>query len=420
MRNYKVVALIMLFWFVISFITNILGPLIPDIISNFDLKQFTLAGYIPMSFFLAYAVMSIPAGIMIEKLSEKTVLLIGFTMPFIGSLLFALIPCYPVLLASCFIIGLGMAMLQTVINPLTRVAGGEENFAFFSVMGQLVFGFASFISPFVYSYLVRELTIPGTDKNFFINFLAGITSEQLPWVSLYWVFTMILIVILLIVIGNRFPKMTLKDDEKSGSLTSYKTLLRNKYVYLFFLGIFCYVATEQGIANWISKFLEDYHGIDPQNEGASIVGSFWGLMSLGCVLGLLLLKLFDSKIVLRYAASFSIILLLCALFGSTKISMFCFPLIGFTISVIFSIVMSLGLNSVSKYHGSFAGILCSGIVGGAVGPVIVGFLADIFGLRVAMLAMTITLGYIISISFWAKPLVSNKTVSLKKILHHKR
>ncbi len=55
MRNYKVVALIMLFWFVISFITNILGPLIPDIISNFDLKQFTLAGYIPMSFFLAYA-----------------------------------------------------------------------------------------------------------------------------------------------------------------------------------------------------------------------------------------------------------------------------------------------------------------------------------------------------------------------------
>ena len=148
-------------------------------------------------------------------------------MPFIGSLLFALIPCYPVLLASCFIIGLGMAMLQTVINPLTRVAGGEENFAFFSVMGQLVFGFASFISPFVYSYLVRELTIPGTDKNFFINFLAGITPEQLPWVSLYWVFTMILIVILLIVIGNRFPKMTLKDDEKSGSLTSYKTLLRN-------------------------------------------------------------------------------------------------------------------------------------------------------------------------------------------------
>lgn len=74
-RNYGIVALIMLFWFVISFITNILGPLIPDIISNFHLRQLTLAGYIPMSFFLAYAVMSIPAGIMIEKYSEKAVLI---------------------------------------------------------------------------------------------------------------------------------------------------------------------------------------------------------------------------------------------------------------------------------------------------------------------------------------------------------
>ena len=83
-RNYGIVALIMLFWFVISFITNILGPLIPDIISNFDLKQLSLAGYIPMSFFLAYAVMSIPAGILIEKYSEKTVSLMGFSMPFIG------------------------------------------------------------------------------------------------------------------------------------------------------------------------------------------------------------------------------------------------------------------------------------------------------------------------------------------------
>ena len=419
-RNYKIVALIMLFWFVISFITNILGPLIPDIIRNFDLQQLTLAGYIPMSFFIAYAIMSIPAGIMIEKFSEKTVLLIGFTMPLVGSLLFALVPSYPVLLASCFIIGLGMAMLQTVINPLTRVAGGEENFAFFSVMGQLVFGFASFVSPFVYSYLVGELTDPGTDKNFFVSFLAGITPEQLPWVSLYWVFTMILIIILLIVVGNRFPKMTLKDDEKSGSSASYKTLLHNKYVYLFFFGILCYVATEQGIANWISKFLEDYHGIDPQTEGAAIVGTFWGLMSLGCVLGLLLLKLFDSKIVLRYAGLLSVILLLCALFGSAKISVYCFPLVGFTISLIFSIVMSLGLNSVSKYHGSFAGILCSGIVGGAIGPVIVGSLADVFGLRVALLSMVVTLGYIISISFWAKPLVNNKTVSVKDLLCRKK
>ena len=57
----------MVFWFVISFITNIMGPLIPDIIDNFGLSKLALASFIPTSFFLAYAVLSIPGGLLIEK-----------------------------------------------------------------------------------------------------------------------------------------------------------------------------------------------------------------------------------------------------------------------------------------------------------------------------------------------------------------
>ena len=175
----------MLFWFVISFITNIMGPLIPDIIANFKLSHIGLAAFIPTSFFLAYAVMSIPAGILTEKLNQKTVLVIGFSLPFIGSLLFALHPTFNALMISSFVIGLGMAMLQTVINPLTRVAGGEDNFAFFSVMGQLFFGAASFVSPFLYSYLVHSLSLTEKPNNWIIRQLALITPTELPWVSLY-------------------------------------------------------------------------------------------------------------------------------------------------------------------------------------------------------------------------------------------
>lgn len=76
---YGIIALIMVFWFVISFITNIIGPLIPDIIDNFHLSHLALAGFIPTSFFLAYAVISIPAGIMIEKFGQKAVLALGFS-----------------------------------------------------------------------------------------------------------------------------------------------------------------------------------------------------------------------------------------------------------------------------------------------------------------------------------------------------
>jgi len=419
-RNYRIVAVIMLFWFVISFITNIMGPLIPDMINNFHLSQMSLAGFIPTSFFLAYAVMSIPSGMLIEKLNQKIVLLIGFSLPLMGSLIFALFPSYPALLVSSFIIGLGMAMLQTTINPLTRVAGGEENFAFFSVLGQLVFGAASFISPFLYSYMVRSLCDPGETGKSFVGLMAKITPPELPWVSLYWIFVGVLTLVIILVLSLRFPALQLKEEEKSGTFYSYKVLLKNKYVYLFFFGILSYVATEQGVANWLSQFLFKYHGLNPQVDGAKVVGLFWGLMSVGCLFGLIALKLFDSKIVLRFATLLSMTLLLFSLFGSANVALFCFPAMGFSISVIFSIIMSLGLNSVDAYHGSFAGILCTGIVGGALGPLLVGVLADLFGLRFAMFFLLVPLSYILSISFLAKPLIQNKTVSVKKYFLFKK
>jgi len=106
---------------------------------------------------------------------------------------------------------------------------------------------------------------------------------------------------------------------------------------------------------------------------------------------------------------------LLALFGSTSISIIAFPTTGFCISVMYSIVFSLALNSVSMNHGSFAGILCSGIVGGAGGPIIVSAIADITNLRVGMLFILIFIFYITSIGVWARPLIDNKTVRLKEL-----
>jgi hypothetical protein len=59
--------------------------------------------------------------------------------------------------------------------------------------------------------------------------------------------------------------------------------------------------------------------------------------------------------------------------------------------------------------------LCSGILGGAIVPLIVGVLGDAFGLRVGMSFVFLTLSYVLGISFWAKPLIKNKTVSLKEL-----
>ena len=85
----------------------------------------------------------------------------------------------------------------------------------------------------------------------------------------------------------------------------------------------------------------------------------------------------------------------------------------------YSIVFSLALNSAISNHGSFAGILCSGIVGGAVGPLLVGILSDMTDLRIGMLLILIFMGYITFVGFWAHPFVNNKTVRLRELFQKK-
>src|SRR6478609_10519473 len=186
-RSYYMVFLVMLTFFVISFITNIIGPLIPDIIKGFNLSL-TLVALLPFAFFIAYGVMSIPSGVLIEKYKEKRVMIAAFVVAFSGSLLLALFPNYIMAVLSLFMIGCGMAMLQVVINPLLRTSGGEEHYAFNSVLAQLIFGGASFISPLVYTYLVSNLQEGSTGT---FSKLHTLVPKELPWISLYWLFAVI-------------------------------------------------------------------------------------------------------------------------------------------------------------------------------------------------------------------------------------
>jgi fucose permease len=412
-RNYFIVGLILLIFFVISFLTNILGPLIPDIIDSFKLSL-TLAGFLPFSFFVAYGVMSIPAGFLVEKYREKRVILVAFVIAFAGALLFASFSSFSVAMFSLFLIGLGMAMIQVAINPLLRVAGGEEHFAFNSVLGQLVFGLASFLSPQVYTYLVQNLHGYAGGGDMIVRTLAKVVPADLPWISLYWVFTFITLAMIVVIASSRFPRVELKEDEKAGAKETYRDLFKNKFVILYFFGIFAYVGSEQGVANWISKFLVTYHGYNPQTVGADTVSLFWGLLTAGCLLGLLMLKIFDSRRVLIWFTGAALVSLTFALFGPGKVALIAFPLVGFFASVMWSVIFSLALNSVKRHHGSFSGILCTGIVGGAIVPLIVGWLGDFFGLRFGMMFLYLTLGYILSIGFWSKPLITNVTFRDRK------
>jgi fucose permease len=219
-----------------------------------------------------------------------------------------------------------------------------------------------------------------------------------------------MVVVILLV---SFPKVIRKEDEIVGAWETHTELFKQKTVILFFFGIFAYVGTEQGIANWISEFLRTYHGFKPEVEGASTVGLFWGMMTVGCVLGLVLLKIIDSKIVLRIFTVASLVVLSFTLFGNAEFALIGFPALGFCLSVMYAIIFSLALNSVSKFHGSFAGILCTAIAGGAIFSLLIGKLKDLIGLQAGMMILYLPLAYILSLSFWAKPIVSNATIKRK-------
>jgi fucose permease len=248
-----------------------------------------------------------------------------------------------------------------------------------------------------------------------IGLMSGLVPASMSWVSVYWIFALIAISMSVIVFMVKFPAVELQEDEKVGSKESYFELFKNKYVILYFLGIFAYVGSEQGISYWMSKFLKKYHDVNPDMAGADAVSYFWGLMTIGGILGLVLMKLYDSKPILRW---FTILAMGCVALGlsaSVEVSLWAFPMSGFFLSVMFPVIVSLGLNSVPKHHGSFAGILMTGIAGGAIVQLLIGAISDIVSLKVGMLFIFVTLGYILSISFWAKPLVNNQTFSLKSL-----
>jgi MFS transporter, FHS family, L-fucose permease len=409
-KSSYLVFLIMLTFFVISFLSNIMGPLIPDIIQGFHLNL-TLVALLPFAFFIAYGIMSIPAGMFLEIYQEKKVMVFAFGLACLGSMLMVIFPNYLSAILSLFLIGCGMAMLQVVINPLLRTAGGEEHYAFYSVMGQLTFGFASFLSPMVYQYFLSQKKLAQTESNW-MSAIFTYLPENLSWISLYFLFVAICIGMIGVIYVSKFPKVELQEDEKAGPLATHIELFKNKYVLLYFFAMLCYVGTEQGVANWISQFLATYHQVDPQTVGADTVAYFWGLMTAGGILGLVLLKIMDSRWVLSSFTLLAMISLGFALWGPVGYALVAFPLVGFFASVIYPVIFSLALNSVDKHHGSFSGIIVTGIIGGAIVPFLVGWIGDHWGLQMGMGILFISLAYIFSIGFWAKPIIQNKRIQL--------
>jgi fucose permease len=133
-------------------------------------------------------------------------------------------------------------------------------------------------------------------------------------------------------------------------------------------------------------------------------------MTIGCLAGVILLKLFDSRRLLMVAAGGALVALSFALFGGDRISLAAFPAIGLCCSLMWPIVISLALNSVAEHHGSFTGILAMGITGGAILTLVIGRIGDVLGLRQGLSLLYLNFGFIFCVGLWARPLINNATL----------
>ena len=396
--NIQLVIFVMVVFFVISFITNIIGPLIPQFIKTYNLSL-VLASFLPLSFFFSYGVFSIPAGIYLERYGGKTIMVFAFLISSVGAGLIIAFPGYMSFIISFFLIGTGMAILQVAINPLLRNVVSGENFAFFSIIGQLAFGSASFLSPIFYKFLLEENNPLGT-----------IYFNDSPWIWIYVLFILAAIILLFFLYLLKIPKNDL--DSEHFDIKIFFNFLKSRNAYFYFFGIFCYVGVEQGINNWSSEFLFQYHSLDPEVIGVEVISSFWGNLTIGTIISLFLVKIIDEKKLLNLYALSSSLLVLLAIHGDSGISVLSFKFLGFSISGVWSVMISLGLNSVPKNHSIFSGILLTGIVGGAIFPFIIAALGQVFDLKVGMHTILFGLLYLSYVGFTAKPLISNNKINL--------
>ncbi len=408
MNNNKLIIFINLMFLLIGLLVSIMSALIPEIIQSFQIS-YGLASVLPFAFYIALGLSCVPAGVAGEKFTAKSILVFAFLFALAGVLVFVLFLSYRASIISLFIIGSSIAIIQVTAVPLLRRACGPENLAFHSTLNQLMYGAGAFLSPVTYSWLTQSLLNDTGGNNLLTKVFSRLLPQGFEWASAYWLFVVLLISLVVIMLFIKFPeeeRSPVSDQTRNGV---YLELFRNKYVIFYFFSLVAYASCEQGIAAWMSKFFQDYHGLDPQSEGASILSFYWLLLTAGCFGGMILLKFFDSRKVLAGLTIFAIGSLTVALYGGTNASKIAFPMVAAFESVMWPVILSLALNSVSRHHEVLSGFMFTASVGGALGPVIVGSMGDLFGLGISLNYLFLPLLIILSVAFWAKPLVKNKT-----------
>ena len=384
---------ITILYFIFGFITNLNMQLVPHLRSVFDLPwlQAALANG---AFFTAYFIVSSPTSRLIERVGYKKTIVVSLFVQVAGALLFlpaASLPNFWLFLTAVFIVGSGVAMLQTSANPYVSALGPESSAPIRQNLAQAFNSIGGMIAPVIAGALILKHKVVMDAA----TLATKTAAEQLAYkVSIastvrmpYLAIAAALVLLGVAVSFAHLPTIQSTQEfrpTKAGVGILDQSIWSYRHTVLATVGIFLYVGVEVGLA----QFMVGYFGL-PEIGGMTAAAAaaftfyYWAGALVGRLLGSWMLTKIDAG---RLLGIFGVLAVACVCIsiGTTgQVAVWSLILCGFFNSIMFPNIFALGITGLGPMTSKGSGLIMTAVVGGAIVPVAIGGLTDHFGFRVA-------------------------------------
>jgi fucose permease len=362
---------LMLTFFVMGFV-DLVGISTNYVKADFKLTD-TMANLLPSMVFLWFFVLSVPTGLLMNKIGRKNTVLLSLIITIPSLILPLIFYSFPAMLFSFVFLGVGNTLMQVSLNPLLASVVSGDKMSGTLTFGQFVKAIASFLAPVVAAWAVIKFG---------------------DWRMIMFPGFLVISVIALFYLG--FTKI--EEDRTEWKPATFKdcfTLLGDRYILFFFLGITAHVGLDVGINITAPKLLMEHLGITLADAGYAT--SFYFIFrTAGCLMGSYLLGRFGDKRVFLVSATM-ILLGILGLFSSDKTIMYMsIAIFGLGNSNIFPVIFSQALIRKPHYQNEVSGLMITGIFGGAVIPLIMGIASDLLKSQVgALLTLLVCISFLL-------------------------
>ena len=411
------IALTSLF-FLWGFLTVLVDFLIPRLKEIFTLTYFQ-AGLVQFAFFMAYFLLSIPAGFILSKIGYKKGIILGLLTMALGCFLFypaAEFRTFSIFLMAYFILAGGMTILQVAANPFVAVLGDKKGATSRLNLAQAFNSLGTAIAPAIGATFLLSDTIKTTAE---IDVLSEIEKSAYYISEAVAVQTpFILLSVCIVALAVIFAFVKLPSIIKTVSNSGYTKVLKNKVLMMGAFAILVYVGAEVAIGSYLVNYFIDMNmhlviqstpwmnniAINILNtdlaslDKRAIVGAFvtfyWSGAMIGRFVGAYLTSKNNPSKVLGFFAIGALLLIIISMNTVGLLSMWSILAVGLFNSIMFPTIFTLSIQDIEELKPQASGILCTMIVGGAIIPPLYGFITDLSGFKAAMILLLACYGYI--------------------------